>query len=103
MLRTDDRGEPPRRRQRTVAFRLGLSAEPAPFLSLKIQRLRCSSCDLPKALPKPVRTLAAHQRLRSGLLRSYFPMPLHRQPFAPGRHCFPQIYALGLTFFDHQR
>jgi putative endonuclease len=27
MLRTDDRGEPPRRRARTVAFRLGLSAE----------------------------------------------------------------------------
>jgi putative endonuclease len=27
MLRTDDRGEPPRRRERTVAFRLGLSAE----------------------------------------------------------------------------
>jgi putative endonuclease len=27
MPRTDDRGEPPRRRVRTVAFRLGLSAE----------------------------------------------------------------------------
>jgi putative endonuclease len=27
MLRTDDRGEHPRRRERTVAFRLGLSAE----------------------------------------------------------------------------
>jgi putative endonuclease len=27
MLRTDDRGEPPRRRERTVAFRLGLPAE----------------------------------------------------------------------------
>jgi hypothetical protein len=39
MLRTDDRGEPPRRRERTVAFRLGLSAETRAAAGLDIARV----------------------------------------------------------------